>query len=84
MYFRGNFKELLGLILVRKALFWLLGLILVRKALFSLESIGVKSGGLLRPRFKIILWAILRNFGGLLGISFLIKALFWLERPYFG
>ena len=33
--------EFLCLILVGKALIWLLGLILVRKALFSLESIGV-------------------------------------------
>ena len=28
MYFKGKIKELLGLISVRKALFWLLGLIL--------------------------------------------------------
>ena len=38
----ANFKELLGLILAIKALFLLLGLDLVRKALFSLESIGVR------------------------------------------
>ena len=63
--------------MVRKALIWLLGLILVRKALFSLESIGVR---VVKFSFFQILdgWATLiapKGGGGYLGAIRPLEAL---------